>query len=110
MNVAIDFDGTLVEHQYPKIGKQIPGAFNALHKLKLAGHKLILWTYRHGDLLQQAVDYCEEQGIFFDAINQNYKNEELVNINQRLINADVFIDDRNLGGLPNWDDVVKQLT
>lgn len=109
MTIAIDFDGTLVEHAYPKIGREIPHAFDALHALQKAGHKLILWTYRHGDLLDEAVEYCLDKGVKFEAVNENFPNETLTPENSRLIKADVFIDDRNLGGLPDWLEVKEKL-
>ena len=109
MIIAIDFDGTLVEHSYPKIGKEIPHAFETVEALKAKGHRLILWTYRSGNLLQEAVDYCEEKGIIFDAVNANFRDEKLTDHNQRLIKADVYIDDRNVGGLSDWLEVKQKL-
>lgn len=109
MILAIDFDGTLVEHQYPKIGKEIPFAFEALHKLQEAGHRLLLWTYRSGNLLDKAVVYCEERGVHFYAINKNHPDETITENQSRLIKADVFIDDRNIGGLPDWQEVMREL-
>ena len=102
MTIAVDFDGTIVEHEYPKIGKPIPFAFEVLRKLQYEdNHKLILWTMREGRLLQEAVDFCESNGIYFYACNKNYPEEEL-QYSPRKIGVDVFIDDRNIGGLPDW--------
>ena len=109
MRIAVDFDGTIVEHEYPKIGKPIPGAIEVLKELKAAGHHLILWTYRYGDTLQLAIDYCEENGLGFYAYNANEPDEDWSEGMARLIKADVYIDDRNIGGLPDWQDVRKQL-
>ncbi len=105
MTIAIDFDGTIVEHAYPKIGKPIPFAIETLLQLQEDGHRLILWTVRRGDLLQEAVDYCAERGLHFFAENENYRGEmeELpIGDYPRKLKADLFIDDKNLGGLPNW--------
>ncbi len=102
MRIAIDFDGTIVTHQYPSIGEPIDHALDVLKDLKQTGHTLILWTYRHGSTLQEAIDYCETNGIHFDAVNSNHANENYDPGQSRLIEADVFIDDRNLGGLPDW--------
>ena len=79
MILAIDFDGTLVEHAYPKIGKEIPHAFETLEALQKAGHRLILWTYRDGSLLQEAVDYCEEKGIelYYNARDHRFSSSGL---------------------------------
>ena len=59
MIIAIDFDGTIVEHEYPKIGKPIPFAIETLLHLQKDGHILILWTVRDSDSLQEAIDYCK---------------------------------------------------
>ncbi len=64
MVIAVDFDGTIVEHRYPKIGKQIPFAIDTLKQLQNDSHILILWTVREGELLQEAIDYCKDQGWF----------------------------------------------
>lgn len=101
MNIAIDFDGTIVEHKYPEIGRPIPFAIETLLQLQKDNHKLILWTVREGDLLQEAVDYCEERGLYFYAINENYHGEDRSRAARKL-GVDMFIDDRNLGGLPDW--------
>ncbi|NLX81216.1 MAG: hypothetical protein GXZ03_06610 [Proteiniphilum sp.] len=101
MNIAIDFDGTIVEHEYPAIGKPIPFAIETLLQLQKENHKLILWTVREGDLLQEAVDYCEQRGLYFYAVNENYMGEDRSKAGRKL-GVDMFIDDRNLGGLPDW--------
>lgn len=109
MRIAVDFDGTIVEHEYPRIGKPIPGAIEALIKFQEAGHELILWTYRHGDTLDAAIDYCRENGIQLYAANQSEPNEKLLPGESRLIRADVFIDDRNVGGLMDWADIEREI-
>ncbi len=101
MNIAIDFDGTIVEHAYPEIGKPIPFAIETLLQLQKDNHKLILWTVREGDLLQEAIDYCAERGLYFYAANENYIGEDRSKAGRKL-GVDMFIDDRNLGGLPDW--------
>ena len=101
MTIAVDFDGTIVEHAYPKIGKPIPFAIDVLKKLQKEQHTLLLWTVREGGLLQDAIDYCEQQGLTFYAANKNYPEEETENAARKLT-CDLFIDDRNIGGLPDW--------
>lgn len=101
MIIAVDFDGTIVEHEYPKIGRSIPFAIETLKELQKEGHTLILWSVRDGDLLLEAVKYCEERGLKFYAANKNYPEEDVATSSRKL-NADLFIDDRNLGGLPDW--------
>ena len=106
MIIAVDFDGTIVEHDYPKIGKPIPFAIDTLKLLqKEKEFRLILWTVREGPLLQEAVDYCESKGLKFYAVNKNFPEEEIPS--PRKVNADLFIDDKNLGGLPEWGVIYK---
>lgn len=101
MIIAVDFDGTIVEHQYPKIGKPIPFAIETLLQLQKDGHILIMWSVRDGELLQEAVDYCANKGLIFYTANKNYPEEDVA-IAPRKLNADLFIDDRNVGGLADW--------
>lgn len=104
MLIAVDFDGTIVDHKYPLIGKEIPFAIETLKKLKEERHKLILWTVREGHLLEEAVAFCSERGLEFYAVNRDYPEEEKEQNKHfsRKLKADIFIDDRNLGGLPDW--------
>ena len=76
MIIAVDFDGTIVEHKYPAIGKEIPFAFETLRKLQTEHHKLILWSVREGKLLDEAVTFCRERGLEFYAVNRDYPEEE----------------------------------
>ena len=101
MIIAVDFDGTVVEHAYPKIGKPIPFALDVLRKLQEERHTLLLWTVREGDLLEEALEYCAKNGVNFYAANMNFPNEE-GGAAPRKLAADVFIDDKNIGGLPDW--------
>jgi hypothetical protein len=107
--IAIDFDGTIVEDEYPKIGKPIIFAFETLKKLQDKGHRLILWTYRKGRALEDAVKFCEKNGIVFYAVNKSFPEEEFDPEYSRKINADIFIDDRNVGGLLSWGEIYQQL-
>jgi hydroxymethylpyrimidine pyrophosphatase-like HAD family hydrolase len=110
LTIAVDFDGTLVENRYPEIGKPILFAFESLRKLQAEGHQLILWTYRSGVKLEEAVAFCEENGITFYAVNKSYPEEEYDEGISRKILADLFIDDRNINGLPPWGEIFHQLT
>ena len=102
MTIAVDFDGTIVTHEYPHIGKPIPFAIQTLKQLQdIDHHQIILWTVREGELLQEAVDYCKSKGLEFYAVNSNYPEEDPATRPNRKLTADVFIDDRNLGGLPD---------
>ncbi len=104
MLIAVDFDGTIVEHRYPHIGKELPFATASLRRLQEEGHRLILWTAREGELLQEAIDFCAMRGLEFFAVNSNYPGEEVdeAGIRARKLHADLFIDDRAVGGLPDW--------
>lgn len=112
MTIAVDFDGTIVEHRYPEIGREIPFAIETLKRLQDHHHyKLILWTAREGKLLDDAVNYCKERGLVFYAINQDSPDELVREKHEaRKLKVDMFIDDRNLGGLPDWGVIYKMIT
>ncbi|MDC1472161.1 hydrolase [Flavobacteriaceae bacterium] len=110
LTLAIDFDGTIVEDAYPKIGKPNLFAFETLKKLQQDGHRLILWTYRYGKTLQDAVEFCKKNGLEFYAINCSFPNEEYDSKKSRKINADLFIDDRNIGGFYGWGEIYQLLS
>lgn len=109
LRIAVDFDGTIVEHSYPAIGKEKLFAFDTLKAMQKKGFRLILWTFRHGKELEEAVDYCRQNGIEFYAVNKSYPEEEFNNAMSRKIDADIFIDDRNFGGFPGWSEIWLQL-
>jgi hypothetical protein len=110
MIIAVDFDGTIVEHEYPKIGKTKLFAFETLKQLEKDGHKLILWTFRTGDLLEEAVSFCKQNGVNFYAVNNSFPDEPFDPQNaSRKIAADLFIDDRNFGGFPGWSKIWETL-
>lgn len=110
LKIAIDFDGTIVEHKYPDIGKEILFAFETLKALQKKRHQLILWTFRTGKELEEAVEFCRKNGVEFYAVNKSYPeeifDEEMVS---RKIDADLFIDDRNIGGLLGWGEIYQML-
>lgn len=107
--IAVDFDGTIVESKYPKIGKPMMFAFETLKRLQEEGFVLILWTYRAGKYLDEAVEFCLDHGIEFYAVNKSYPEEEYDDKISRKIAADIFIDDRNIGGFVGWGKVHQQL-
>ena len=110
MIIAVDFDGTIVEHRYPEIGEELPFATYTLKMLANQQHRLILWTVRRGRMLEEAVEWCKERGVEFYAVNKNFPEEVLDNDSYGKINADLFIDDRNLGGIPDWGVIYKMVT
>lgn len=108
--IAVDFDGTIVEHAYPAIGEEMLFAFATLRRLQEKGHKLLLWTIREGELLREAVDFCAANGVEFYAVNKNYPEEEFeFGVTPRKLNADIFIDDRNVGGFRGWGEIYQML-
>lgn len=111
MTIAVDFDGTIVTHEYPKIGKERTFATDTLKHLIKDGHKLVLWTVREGDLLDEAVNWCRERGVEFYAINRDYPEEERENNNHfsRKLKVDLWIDDRNIGGIPEWGTIYRMV-
>ncbi|MGM0505237.1 MAG: BT0820 family HAD-type phosphatase [Bacteroidota bacterium] len=109
MKIAVDFDGTIVDHEYPEIGKPKLFAFETLKALQDKGVSLILWTFRAGKELEEAVEFCKKNGVEFYAVNKNYPEEIFDDSISRKINADIYIDDRNLGGFPGWSAVWQML-
>jgi hypothetical protein len=111
MVIAVDFDGTIVEHKYPEIGDELPFATSTLRMLIEQRHRLILWTVRRGKLLDEAVEWCRQHCVEFYAVNKNFPEEVLEgNDCYGKINAELFIDDCNLDGLPDWGVIYKMIT
>lgn len=108
LTIAVDFDGTIVENRYPEIGKPKLFAFETLQKLQDDGHLLILWTYRHGSKLEEAVEFCKMRGLEFYAVNKSYPEEEFGGTSRKIM-ADIFIDDRNIGGMLGWGEIYQKL-
>ena len=111
MLIAVDFDGTIVTHKYPKIGEEIPFAIDTLKMLRQDGHRLIMWSVREGELLDEAVEWCRARGLEFYAVNRDYPEETTDNNPHfsRKLKVDLFIDDRNIGGLPDWGTIYKMI-
>ena len=110
--IAVDFDGTIVTHEYPRIGTEIPFAIETLKMLAKDNHRLILWSVREGEPLQEAIDWCKERGVEFWAVNKDYPEEERDKNEHysRKLKADYFIDDRNIGGLPDWGEIYQMIS
>ena len=112
MRIAIDFDGTIVEHRYPRIGKEIPFAIATLKQLQTERHLLVLLTVREGKLVDEAVDFCRKRGLEFYAVNANHPEEEVRNDMTspcRKVVADLYIDDLNVGKLPDWGAIYEMI-
>ena len=112
MIIAVDFDGTIVEHKYPAIGRELPFAIETLRKLQSDRHKLILWTVREGGLLEEALSFCRERGLEFYAVNRDYPEEERDRNNHfsRKLHAVVFYLHGNRGGLRVWGTIYERVT
>ena len=112
MLVAVDFDGTIVEHKYPEIGKEKPFAIEVLKKLSDEGVKVVLWTIREGKYLDEAIEFCRSRGLEFYAVNNELPNNSLFAKapSSRKIRADFYIDDRNIGGLPDWGEIYELIS
>jgi len=103
LTIAVDFDGTLCEYAFAEIGEQKRShkiLMSKLIKLRNNGHKLIMWTNR-GDneeypVLTEAVEWCRNRGLVFDAVNENLPNQKKLSGYSPKIMADIYIDDRAL--------------
>lgn len=95
MIYAVDFDGTLCEDQFPAIGKPNTSLIEYLARKRIEGDKLILWTCRVGERLQEAVRWCREYGLEFDAVNENLPEMiKKYGADCRKVFADIYIEDR----------------
>ena len=94
--VAIDFDGTLCEDNWPEIGEPIVVMIDAAKKMRENGSKLILWTCREGKFLDDALEWCKGYGLEFDAVNANIAERiEAYGNDSRKVGADEYWDDRS---------------
>lgn len=94
---AVDFDGTLCESAYPGFGAPNTVLIEHLKKKRAKGCLVILWSCREGERLREAVEWCREHGLEFDAVNDNCQQEiERFGTNSRKVHADVYIDDKSL--------------
>lgn len=111
MTIAIDFDGTIAMSRFPHINGMMPGAKQAIKDLREHGHYIIIWTCRTDKDLVDAVNWMLAEGIEFDRVNDEAP-DNIAQFGGRKfgkINADIYIDDRNLGGFPGWKEVLKIL-
>jgi hypothetical protein len=74
---------------------------------------LILFTARDGELLEDAIKFCRDRGLEFYAVNSNFPPGALFGdsrSNPAKVIADLYIDDRNLGGIPDWGTIYEMIT
>ena len=107
MIIAVDFDGTVVEHHYPKIGPIKTGAKEALQAFHKAGHKIVIWTCRAGKEEKEVRAFLTSNEIPFDTINNPIMGADL---GTRKIYADLYIDDKGIRFDDNWDDLRRLIT
>lgn len=69
--IAVDFDGTLCRHEFPNIGPPNESVIEAVKEEQSQGSKIILWTVRNGKYLDDALKWCAERDLVFDAVNEN---------------------------------------
>lgn len=105
MVIALDFDGTVVTHEYPYIGEDI-GAVPVLKELVAAGNQLILYTMRSGKLLDDALAWFERNGIELYAVNEN--PEQVSWTSSVKVHANMYIDDCALGCPIRFEDGVRR--
>jgi len=99
--IAVDFDGTLCKDCYPDIGEPNIGLIRLLKQMQQQGCRLILWTCRCGERLEEALFWCRALEIQFDAVNENVKEIiQKYGSDSRKIYADMYIDDKSC--IP-WD-------
>jgi hydroxymethylpyrimidine pyrophosphatase-like HAD family hydrolase len=99
MIIACDFDGTICVNKFPEIGEPIPEMVDWLKKRLKNGDRLILWTCREGEDLDEAVAFCKKLGIEFVAVNENDPAAHITTFAKHKIYADIYLDDRALNPL-----------
>lgn len=110
MIIAVDFDGTLHDGQYPAIGEPLKDAIEIMLKLKREGHYLIINTCRCDERLLEAINWMLEMCIPFDKVNENHTgNIAKYASNSRKIYAHLYVDDKQIGGLPPWKEIYEYI-
>ena len=93
MIIAVDFDGTLADTDATKIYSPNTKLINYLIDRRKNDDKIIIWTCREGSRLEQAIEWCKEQGLEFDSVNDNLPGLKIFGLNPRKVVADLYIDD-----------------
>ena len=118
MIIAVDFDGTCVEHDYPAVGMDVEGAVEVLRAMVAKRHRLILFTMRSGEKLDDAVKWFRDRKIALWAVNENPEQKEWTSSPK--VYADLYIDDSAIGcpirfidgvrrPVINWSKIKSQL-
>jgi hypothetical protein len=110
MIIAVDFDGTLHDGEFPHIGKAKRHAIEVMRKLREAGHTIIIWTCREGLDKDLAVNWLTSHDIPFDHVNSNEpEHMKLYDNDCRKVYADIYVDDHQVGGLPSWRKIYRYI-
>ena len=107
--IAIDFDGTIVEHAFPLIGPLREGAKEVINKLYEDGYQIIIWTCRAGVHAAEAYNYLKQNEINFHEFNRNFDYETIGFMPSPKVCASIYIDDRNFGGIPSWNEIYETI-
>ncbi len=112
MIIAIDFDGTIVSDKFPHIAGLQPDARKCINQLRADGHYIIIWTCRYGNRLLEAINFLVEHDVKFDRVNDHQPDnlKKYGGIAGKKIFADIYIDDRQVGGLPSWSEIYDYIT
>ncbi len=108
--IAVDFDGTMAEEAYPLIGPEIPGSVEGVKRIQELGFEAIIWTCRAGEPLEKAKKWLEERGLSITYFNEN--SQPMIDhwgTDPRKIAAELYIDDRIVGGFPGWQKVIEEV-
>lgn len=110
MTIAVDFDGVLNASPFPHVGVLVAGARQAMTELREMGHTLIIWTCREGQDQTDAINFLLERSVPFDGINCNTReNRDHFQNDSRKVYADLYIDDKCVGGWQGWDVVMEYI-
>jgi len=109
--IGVDFDGTITEQDaYPNVANQRDNAIYQINRLYDMGYGIVINTLREGVTLGNAIEWMNENGLKYDWVNCNFPHlVEKFKSDARKISATIYVDDRNLGGLPHWDDIFTQI-
>ena len=99
--IGVDFDGTLSKTvNYPELGEPIQEVIDYIKQAQTDGAYVVLITMREGIFLEMALNWCKEQGLEFDAVNDNLPHmKDYFENNPRKIFVTEYLDDRNMGGI-----------
>lgn len=109
--LAIDFDGTICDSKWPECGPEREMARHFINRLVKEGYGVVINTCREGVALAKAIVWLNNHGINYHYVNCNFPHViQHYGADCRKVSADVYIDDKCIGGLPNWVDIYSRLT